>query len=77
MDDETETLDKLQAAYKAAVDVWISKIRHEEELASVTHSVAEIDRWEQASFDEDEARDIVKAAKEAYENALRQKFFGF
>lgn len=77
MDHETETLDTLQAAYKGAVEDWISKIRHEEDLASVTHSVAEIDRWEQASFDEDAARDTVKTAKEAYVDALRQKFFGF
>jgi hypothetical protein len=46
-------------------------------LASVNHSVAEIDKWEQAHFKEDEIRGRVKAAKKQYEDALREKFFGF
>jgi hypothetical protein len=39
--------------------------------------VAEVDEWEKAHFDEDEMRTTVKAAKAAYEDALREKFFGF
>jgi hypothetical protein len=74
---EDAELDALQAAYKAAVEEWIAAIRKEEALASVNHSVAEVDKWEQAHFDEDDARSKVLAAKEAYEDALRQKFFGF
>jgi sulfur carrier protein ThiS len=70
-------LDALQAAYKDAVETWIVAIRKEEALASVNHSVAEIDQWEQAHFDEEAARDAVLAAKTKYEDALRQKFFGF
>ena len=46
--DEAE-LDKLQADYKKAVDDWVTAIRAEEALASVHHSVAEIDKWENAS----------------------------
>jgi hypothetical protein len=42
-----------------------------------SHSVAEIDKWEAAHFKEDEIRHQVKAAKKDYEDALRQKFFGF
>ena len=68
-------LDSLQAAYKSAVEDWIMAIRKEEALASVNHTVAEVDQWEQAHFDEDEARIKVKAAKNAYEGALRRKFF--
>lgn len=75
--DETAELDRLQAAYKAAVEKWIVAIRKEEALASVTHNIADIDAWEQAHFDEDEARNKVLDAKEAYEDALREKFFGF
>jgi hypothetical protein len=46
-------------------------------LASVNHEIAEVDQWEQAHFEEDEIRGTVKAAKEKYEDALREKFFGF
>jgi hypothetical protein len=70
-------LDQLQAAYKAAVDEWVVAIRHEEELASVNHSVAEVDSWEQAHFQEDEVRNKVLAAKKEYEDALRARLFGF
>ena len=46
-------------------------------LASVNHSVAEVDKWEGAHFKEEDARNKVKAAKKQYEDALREKFFGF
>jgi hypothetical protein len=77
MTKETEELDRLQRAYKAAVDEWVVAIRNEEALASVNHSVAEIDRWEQAHFQEDALRQRVLAAKKEYEDALRAKYFGF
>jgi hypothetical protein len=77
MQKDTLELDQLQTAYKAAVVEWIAAIRHEEELASINHSVAEVDQWEQAHFKEDEIRGRVKAAKKQYENALRERFFGF
>ena len=35
MDGDDVKLDQLQAAYKAAVDVWVAAIRAEEDLASV------------------------------------------
>ena len=46
-------------------------------MASVNHSVAEIDQWENASFHEDEMRTLAKEAKAKYEDALRKTFFGF
>ena len=70
-------LDQMQANYKAAVEAWIGAIRDEEALASVNHSVAEVDKWENAADREDEARAKVKEAKKAYEDALREKFFNF
>jgi hypothetical protein len=76
MSDHPE-LDSLQAAYQDAVETWIAAIRKEEALASVNHEIAEIDQWEKAHFEEDEIRGTVKAAKEKYEDALREKFFGF
>jgi hypothetical protein len=77
MQNDTLELDKMQTAYKTAVEEWIAAIKQEEALASVNHSVAEVDQWEQAHFREDQIRSKVKAAKRQYENALREKFFGF
>lgn len=75
---EISDLDEKQAAYKAAVDAWIAAIRHEEALASqADHSVTEIDAWEAADDAEEDARGRAKEAKEAYEDALREKFFHF
>ena len=45
MERETEELDDLQDAYEAAVEEWIGAIRQEEALASVNHSVADVDQW--------------------------------
>jgi len=70
-------LDRLQAAYKTAVEEWVTKIREEEALASVDHTLAQVDEWEQAYFRQKEAHEKANAAKEEYENALREKFFGF
>jgi hypothetical protein len=75
--ENTAELDQLRDAYKAAVEDWIAAIKHEEALASVDHSVAEVDHWEEAHFEEDEIRSKVKAAKKKYEGALRKKFFDF
>jgi inorganic pyrophosphatase len=77
MDDNVSELDQLQSAYKAAVEQWIAAIKQEEALASVNHTIAEVDKWEGAHFAEEEIRSTVKAAKKAYEDALRQKFFNF
>jgi hypothetical protein len=75
---ELSELDELQANYKAAVDEWVAVIREEEALASVAdHSVTDIDEWENAADKEDAARDKAKAAKQVYEDALREKFFHF
>jgi len=77
MENDVLELDRMQAAYKAAVEEWVAAIRREEALASVNHSVAEVDQWEKASFEEDALHNKVKAAKREYEDALRAEFFGF
>jgi hypothetical protein len=74
---ENLDLDLKQSEYKAAVEEWIAGIKHEEALASGDHSVAEVDRWEAASFQEEDLRKKAKAAKKEYEDALRLKFFSF
>jgi hypothetical protein len=50
MSGDTSELDQMQSAYKAAVEEWIAAIRQEEALASVNHSLAEVDKWEHASL---------------------------
>jgi hypothetical protein len=76
-ENDNAELDRMQTAYKAAVDEWRAAIRAEEALASVNHSVAEVDKWEGAHFREEELRNKAKGAKKEYEAALRLKFFGF
>jgi len=77
MQNDTSELDHMQAAYNAAVEEWIVAIRQEEALASVNHSIAEVDKWEGAHFAEEKIRGEVKAAKKQYEAALRKKFCNF
>jgi hypothetical protein len=77
METATTEFDQLQRAYKSAVEAWIAAIRQEEALASTEHSVAEVDKWEEADFAEEEARGKAKEAKQEYETALREKFFNF
>jgi hypothetical protein len=77
MNDDTAELDQMRSEYKTAVEEWIDAIKQEEALASVDHSIAEVDRWEQAHFREEDIRNKVKAAKKRYEDALRQKFYAF
>jgi hypothetical protein len=76
MDVDDAALDRLQSAYKTAVDTWITAIRAEEALASVHHSVAELDLWENAHFLAEEARGKAEDAKTAYEAGLRSQLFG-
>jgi hypothetical protein len=74
---ENSDLDQLQAAYKVAVELWITAIREEESLASGNHSEAEVDAWEAADFHEENVREKAKVAKKEYEGALRKQFFDF
>lgn len=74
---ETLELDRLQTEYQTLAKSWIEAIKHEADLAAQPHSVAEIDAWEAAAMAQDEIRHKVIDAKEAYESALREKFFGF
>ena len=70
-------LDRLQADYRKAVDEWVTAIRAEEALAAVHHSVAELDKWENAHAIEHKAHKEVIFRKRLYEDALREDMFGF
>ena len=74
---DVSELDQMQSKFKSAVDAWVSAIRQEEALASVNHSVAQVDQWENASDLEEKARNNAKVAKKDYENALRKEFYNF
>jgi len=70
-------LDRLQQAYKAAVDLWVAAIREEEALATPDDSLPAWERWDQAGFKEQDAQNKAKTAKEAYKEGLRQLDYGF
>ena len=70
-------LDRLRQAYKDAVEQWVTAIRAEENLATPDHTVPAVDVWEHAGFDEEEARDKAKEARQEYEDVLRKVDFGF
>ena len=73
---DNDELDRLRQAYKDAVDKWVTAIREEEALATPDHSVHAWDLWEKAGFAQEEARKIVQAAKERYEDGLREADYG-
>jgi hypothetical protein len=72
-----ETELSMQTAYKTAVNEWIDAIRAEESLAFAQPTLPQVDRWEQAHFKEDDARNKAKEAKKAYEDAIRRNLFKF
>ncbi|MGC2085416.1 MAG: hypothetical protein WA702_18890 [Bradyrhizobium sp.] len=50
MPDNNTELDQMQATYVAAVEQLIDAIGQEEALASVNHTIAEVDKWENATL---------------------------
>jgi hypothetical protein len=74
---ENAELDKLRFSYKAAVERWIAAIRAEEDLATADHSMIAAEKWDLANFSEEDARNIAKAARQEYQDALRQVLFNF
>jgi hypothetical protein len=70
-------LDTLRSKYKAAVERWIAAIRAEENLATPDHSMVAVEDWEKANFSEEDARNIAKAARAEYQDALREVLFNF
>ncbi len=74
---ENAELDKLRFKYKSAVERWIEAIREEENLATPDHSMIAVEDWDRANFAEQEARDIAKAARQEYADALRQVLYNF
>jgi hypothetical protein len=74
---ETPDFDQLLKSYREAVDRWVDAIRAEEALATSDHSIVEMERWDDAGFKVDDAEAVAKKARDAYQNALREKNYGF
>jgi GTP cyclohydrolase FolE2 len=74
---ENADLDKLRFTYKSAVERWVASIRAEENLATPDHSMVAVENWDQANFAEEDARNIAKAARAEYQDALRQVLYNF
>ena len=74
---ENAELDRLRLNYKAAVERWIAAIRAEEDLATADHSMIALEKWDQAHFAEDDARNMAKAARQEYQDALREVLYNF
>lgn len=74
---ETPNLDELLAAYKSAVEDWITAIRREETLAVGDHSMRDWEVWDRAVLDEKDAGERAAEARQAYEDALRKQLLNF
>ena len=70
-------LNDLQTTYKQAVDQWVSAIRAEEALANADHSETEMEHWDTADFQVQDAQKQAKEARDAYKEGLRQLHYGF
>jgi hypothetical protein len=47
----------VRKAYREMDEEWIATIRREEGLASGNHELAELDKWEEARFEEESIRE--------------------
>jgi hypothetical protein len=74
---EKPDFDQLLATYRQAVDQWVAAIRSAESLANADHTMVEMEKWDDADFKVDEAEKVAKKARDAYQDALRQKNYGF
>ena len=74
---ETPDLDQLLAAYKSAVEAWITSIRNEEVLAVGDHSMRDWEVWDRAVLDEKDAGEKAADARQAYEDTLRKQLLNF
>jgi hypothetical protein len=69
-------LSELRLAYKKAVDDWVLAIRAEEALATTDHSMTAMELWDQAQFNEEDARAKATEARDAYKDSLRDANYG-
>jgi hypothetical protein len=58
------------------VDAWVGAIHAEESLATEDHSMVQTDKWDDTAFTLHDAELTAKEARDAYNNALRNKNYG-
>ncbi len=73
----TPDFDLLLRNYKGSVEKWIAAIRAEESLATADHSMVAMERWDEADGAVQEAEGEARKARNAYQDALRQKNYDF
>lgn len=69
-------LDELQAAYKEAVEQFVTAIRAEEALATPDHSETAMEKWDSADFSVQDAEKKARKARDAYKEGLRYLNYG-
>lgn len=70
-------LDELRQSYKLAVDQWVNAIRSEEALATPDHSEVAMEKWDRATFAEQDLQKKAKQARDRYKDELRKLNYGF
>lgn len=70
------SLDELQAAYKQAVEQFVTAIRAEEALATPDHSEVAMEKWDAADFSVQDAGKKAREARDAYKEGLRYLHYG-
>ena len=75
--EEQRELDRRRDLYREAVEQWIGNIRAEEALARPDHSMAAVEAWEHAHFQEEDARTKAIQARQDYQNELRRILYRF
>ena len=68
---------QLLRSYHQVVDAWVDAIRAEESLPTEDHSMVQMEKWDDAGFKLHDAELMAKKARDAYENAMRKKNYGF
>ena len=75
---ETAELDDLKLNFQRALERWILSVqRLQQVLAETSHSARSEDVWREADFEQEEAQQAAKTARQAYEEAVRKANFGF
>ena len=69
--------DLLLKQYQEVTDNWVARIENERALATPEHSMTKMDAWDEAALKVQDAEANAKKTREAYQNALRDKNFGF
>ena len=75
--EEQQELDRRRDLYRGAVEHWIGTIREEEALARPDHSMAAVEAWEHAHFQEEDARTKAEQARQDYQDELRRILYRF